>query len=82
MMDNILSIGGPLCHANHDMLNELIEFKKIGVKCSSKVVGATNEGFIVSSANKPDEVLKADSVIIAIGYNANNSLAQEIKFDI
>ncbi|WP_330666424.1 FAD-dependent oxidoreductase [Romboutsia lituseburensis] len=40
MMDDILAVGGPICHANHDMLKDLIHFKDINVKCSAKVTKA------------------------------------------
>lgn len=80
MMDNILSVGGPLCHANHDMLKDLVVFKKINVKCKSKIIKAVDGGFIVQTGDK-QEVVKADSAIVAIGYNSENSLAEELKYD-
>lgn len=79
MMEDILAVGGPICHANHDMLKDLINFKNINVKCSSKVTKATREGFVIETKYK-EEVIKADSAIVAIGYNSENSLYDKIKF--
>lgn len=79
MMEDILAVGGPICHANHDMLKDLIKFKNIKVKCGSKVTKASKEGFVIETKGK-EEAIKADSAIVAIGYNSENSLYDQIKF--
>ena len=79
MMDDILKVGGPLCHANHDMLKDLVEFKKINVKCGAKISKSIEEGFVIEVDGK-EEVIKSDSAILAIGYNSEKSLYDEIKF--
>ncbi|MDR5587910.1 FAD-dependent oxidoreductase [Clostridium aquiflavi] len=79
MMDDILQVGGPLCHANHDMLKELVAFNKINVRCGSKIIKAAEEGFIIEN-KESQEIVKADSAIVAIGYNSENSLYNKIKF--
>jgi len=81
IMDDILKIGGPLCHANHDMLHDLIKFKKIDVKCSSKISKAVEGGFVVRSGDK-EETVKADCAIVAIGYDSEKALAEELKFNV
>ncbi|MEW9080014.1 FAD-dependent oxidoreductase [Terrisporobacter glycolicus] len=79
MMDDILKVGGPLCHANHDMLKDLVEFKKINVKCGAKISKSVEEGFVIEVDGKK-EIIKSDSAILAIGYNSEKSLYDEIKF--
>ena len=79
MMDDILQVGGPLCHANHDMLKDLVAFKKINVKCGSKIVKVTEEGFVLEGKDG-EEVIPAESAIVAIGYNSEKSLYDKIKF--
>lgn len=79
MMDDILKVGGPLCHANHDMLKDLIAFKKINVKCKSKITKAADGRFVVETGDNTEEI-KADSAIVAIGYVSENSMANELKF--
>lgn len=79
MMDDILKVGGPLCHANHDMLHDLIKFKKIDVKCSSRVSKAADGGFVVQSGDR-EEIIKADCAIVAVGYDSEKTLAEELKY--
>ena len=68
MQSDILKVGGPLCHANEDMLKDLVNFKTIDLRLNTMVSGATDNGFILKSGDK-EEVVAADSAIVAIGYN-------------
>lgn len=68
IMDDILTVGGPLCRANHDMLKDLVEFKNINVECGSRMIKSIEEGFVIENKEK-QEIIKADSAIVAIGYN-------------
>jgi 2-enoate reductase len=81
MQSDILKIGGPLCHANEDMLRDLLKFKKIDVRLNTVVAGATANGFLLKSGSKEESVV-ADSAIVSIGYNSERSLYDEIKFNV
>lgn len=81
LQSDILKVGGPLCHANEDMLKDLVKFKKIDVRLNTVVAGATDNGFILKSGDKED-IVAADSAIVAIGYNSQRSLYDEIKFQV
>jgi len=81
LQSDILKVGGPLCHANDDMLRDLIKFKKIDLRLNTVVAGTTDNGFILRSGDKED-VVTADSAIVAIGYNSQRSLYDEIKFEV
>lgn len=81
LQDGILKVGGPLCHANEDMLKDLVRFKKIDLKVNTCVTSASEEGFILKSGDK-EEVIAADSVIVAIGYMSEKSLYDELKFEV
>lgn len=81
LQEDILKVGGPLCHANEDMLKDLVKFKKIDLKVNTSVASASEGGFILKSGDK-EEVITADSAIIAIGYTSEKSLYDEIKFEI
>jgi len=74
----ILALAGPLCHANDDMLHELLVFKKIAVMTSSAVAALTEGGFIVQTGDKPIFVA-ADSAILAIGYRSERSLYDKVR---
>jgi 2-enoate reductase len=81
MQSDILKVGGPLCHANTDMLKALVPFKGIELRTNTVVTGATEDGFILKSGDK-EEVVKADSAILAVGYNSQKELFEEIRYDV
>lgn len=80
LQDGILKVGGPLCHANEDMLKDLVKFKDIDLRLNTSVAGATDNGFILKSGDK-EEVIEADSAIVCIGYVSEKSLYNEIRFE-
>lgn len=79
MESDILKVGGPLCHANEDMLKDLVRFKKIDLKLNSAVTGAKDNGFIIKSDEK-EEIVNADSAVVSIGYISQKGLYDDIKF--
>jgi len=81
MQSDILKVGGPLCHANEDMLKDLVKFKKIDLRLNTVVAGAKDNGFTLKSGDK-EEFVTSDSAIVAIGYNAQRRLYDEIKFEV
>ena len=80
LQDDILKVGGPLCHANEDMLKDLVNFKDIDLRLNTSVAGATENGFILKSGDK-EEVIEADSAIVCIGYVSEKSLYNDIRFE-
>jgi 2-enoate reductase len=81
LLDNILLQGGPLCHANSEMLKDLLKFKKVGIRTNTSIVGASDHGFVVRSGDK-EEIIAADSAIVAIGYHSQRNLYDEIKNEV
>lgn len=80
LQKKILAVNGPLCHANFDMLEKLIPYNGIEVMTSSKVLKTTEKGVLVDTMGKQQEIL-ADTVVLAVGYNAEKSLYEELKFE-
>lgn len=78
MQKDILALAGPLCHANHDMLHDLLHYKRIPVMCSSYVAAPAEGGFIVKTGDK-ETVVAADSAIIAVGYTSERSLYETVR---
>ena len=78
LADKILALAGPLCHANADMLHELMAFKKIKVMTSSYVSEPAVGGFLVRTGDK-ETFVKADSAILAIGYASEHSLYDRVR---
>lgn len=78
LADSILALAGPLCHANHDMLKDLLEFKKIDVMTSSCVSAPAEGGFMVKRGTE-EVFVPADSAILAIGYVSERSLFEKVR---
>ena len=80
IQDKLLAVNGPLCHANSEMLEKLVPFSGVNVLTSSKVLKTTENGVLVSIKGNERE-LQADTVILAVGYNSESSLYNELKYD-
>lgn len=81
LQNKILAVNGPLCHANYDMLEKLIPYNGVEVMTSSKVIKTTEKGVLVDTNGSEKEVL-ADTIVLAVGYSAENSLYEDLKFKI
>lgn len=78
LMNKLLALNGPLCHANSEMLERLIPFNGIEVLTSSKVISTTDKGVLVD-VNGTNREIEADSVVLAVGYSSQDSLYEELK---
>ncbi|ULO06418.1 FAD-dependent oxidoreductase [Paenibacillus sp. 19GGS1-52] len=78
---DILTVGGPLCHANEDMLRDLVAFKNINLRTNTMVSGSTTDGFTLKSG-EVEEQIAADSAIVAIGYLPQKALYEEVYKDL
>lgn len=67
-----------LSHANSEMLERLIPFNNIDVITNSQAVEFKNDSLML----KNGQTVKADSVILAVGYKEENSLYNELQFEI
>jgi 2-enoate reductase len=74
----ILAEAGPLCHANSAMLKELMEFKAVKVMTSSTVEHRVDGGYVVKTGAK-ETFVKADSAILAIGYDSERRLYDKVR---
>lgn len=77
--DSILKLNAPLCFANIDMLLSLIRNKDIHVVTSSTASHTTDKGVVIKTKDGEKE-LEADSVVLAVGYNSENSLYKTLRF--
>lgn len=81
IQNHLLAVNGPLCHANSEMLERLVPYSGVNVLTSTKVVKTTDKGVIIDS-NGTEREIPADSVVLAVGYSAENALYNEVKYDI
>lgn len=69
---------GPLCHANSEMLEALIPFNGIEVRCNT-TVKAVEPGKAILGSQDGESPADADSVILCVGYRAEKSLYEACK---
>ena len=80
-LDKIMAVNGPLCSANKDMLERLISFHGIETICSARVTGFA-DGRLHASVCGEELEIPADSVVLCVGYRSENSLYENIKYDV
>lgn len=80
-LDKLMAVNGPLCEANHEMLEALIPFNGIEVMTSAKVEHF-KDGKLVADQNGEKKEIACDSVILAVGYREENQLYQELEFEV
>lgn len=77
-LGKLLAVNGPLCHANSEMLEALIPFNGIEVRCNT-TVKAVEQGKAILSSEDGECAVEADSVILCVGYRAEKSLYEACK---
>jgi 2-enoate reductase len=75
---DILKSGSAIPPMNEWMLRDLLAFKKVRIETLAKVVSVTEEGALVET-QAGQEMIQADSVIIAAGYESRNELFKELR---
>ncbi len=66
---NDLMVSNMLCLANSSYLRDYFDYKKVPIYLKSKVLEINDDNVVVLNSKGEREVIKADSVITAIGYN-------------
>ena len=74
----ILDGGKYMCFANYDMLKDLLVFNKVDVLCNSSVK-TVNDASVVIKTPDGEREIKADTVMVAVGYHAQNDLYNAIS---
>ena len=74
----ILSVGGPLCSANKDMLKDLLAFYKIPIFTEACITAKTAAGYVLKTP-RGEQTLQADSVICAVGYASEKTLFDQVR---
>ena len=72
-LPKILSVNGPLCSANKEMLERLIPFNGIDTVCGASAKDFAN-GVLTVEVDGGVREIPCDSVILAVGYRSNNAL--------
>lgn len=80
-LPKILALNGPLCHANSEMLEELIPFNGIEVIANAKA-SSYKDGVLKLETPDGAKDLPCDSIILSVGYREENSLYNELEFEV
>ena len=79
-LDDIMAAGGANApYPNKQMICDLFEAKNVKVYTSTKLVEVTDEGACVEKADGTKELLKADTVVSALGFRPAPNLKEEWK---
>lgn len=80
-LDRLMAVNGPLCHANKDMLERLLPYHGVKAITSARVTGYRG-GILHASCGGEEREIACDSVILAVGYQEEDSLYRQLEFDV
>ncbi len=75
---DLLTVSGPICHANHDMLHDLVPFRGVEVVTDALASATTPDGLAVR-VDGDSRVVPADVVVTAIGYRPHAELLDALR---
>jgi len=80
-LDRIMAVNGPLCAANREMLEALLPFSGIDIITNAKAKEFKN-GALKITIKDSEKTISCDSVILSVGYQEEDSLYQELQFEV
>lgn len=80
-LDKVMAVNGPLCAANKEMLEALLPFNGVEIITGAKVTEFAN-GEVKVDTKEGSKTIKSDSVILSVGYKEENTLYNNLQFDI
>lgn len=80
-LDKIMAVNGPLCAANKGMLEALLPFNGVEIITGAKVTEFAN-GEVKVDTKEGSKTIMSDSVILSVGYKEENTLYNNLQFDI
>ena len=80
-LDKVMAVNGPLCAANKEMLEALLPFNGVEIITGAKVTEFAN-GEVKVDTKEGRKTIMSDSVILSVGYKEENTLYNNLQFDI
>lgn len=80
-LDKVMAVNGPLCAANKEMLEALLPFNGVEIITGAKVTEFAN-GEVKVDTKECSKTIMSDSVILSVGYKEENTLYNNLQFDI
>ena len=78
-LPEMLNSGKPIPHMNRIMLLDLLKFNKVDAITNTSLLEVTDKGVLLIDKNFKQTSLKADTVVIAVGYKPDNKLYNDLK---
>ena len=79
-LPDILSSGPAVPQPVNLMLRDLLDYYKVDIKTSNKIMAVTDEGAVIEDNNGVQTTIPADDVIFCIGLRPNQSLREELMY--
>lgn len=80
-LNKVMAVNGPLCAANKEMLEALLPFNGVEIITGAKVTEFAN-GEVKVDTKEGSKTIMSDSVILSVGYKEENTLYNNLQFDI
>lgn len=80
-LDKVMAVNGSLCAANKEMLEALLPFNGVEIITGAKVTEFAN-GEVKVDTKEGSKTIMSDSVILSVGYKEENTLYNNLQFDI
>lgn len=80
-LEKVMAVNGPLCAANKEMLEALLPFNGVEIITGAKVTEFAN-GEVKVDTKEGSKTIMSDSVILSVGYKEENTLYNNLQFDI
>ena len=77
-LPEILRSGRPIPHMNRIMLIDLLKFHKVEAITNTSLLEVKKDGVVLIDKNFRQTSLKADTVVIAVGYKPDNKLYNDL----
>ena len=79
-LEKLLAVNAPLCSANREMLERMVPFVGCDVKVKTTAVKTTEKGLLLRDLEtEKEEEVAADTVILAVGFQPDTWLFEEMQ---
>ena len=79
-LDDILASGPPMCHANSQMLKDLLKFYNVNIETKA-TISNVDKNKITVNKNGIEKEICSDTIIVSVGYLSNKELYDELRFN-
>jgi len=74
MLNDLMSVGIPVPHMTKRMILDMLKFNKVTILTSTQLIGVNEDGANLTGPSAQDQILKADTVVLALGLKPDIQL--------